>query len=916
MADLAAALADTQTRDGALLTAAALANLLHHLQSGVSEEGNGRAEQLANDRDWLNALEARHGHVQPRSPVLDPAAWRLQTQLDQHGLQSGSLTSSQGPEPDIFLGQVFNRYNPRLAASVLPQLLWHMETSATMVWDDLLRQAEVDQELVAVLAGVDFGAGLNTQNDGTGEPPVTDPEALLATARRTVEAMAAETAGTGPPDPGRLGRLRRELLTAMPTMNYGQREFAAMLLRLGRLVDGLNEARFFHFAEGLLALVGQLEQVGSMYPDEAADFAAWQAELLSGLSGSFAREFAGVDPRLNDALAVAFDVSRSLARAPDEQDPARHAAQLADAVAKLALLIPDMDFYFDLPVRDPVAGGVDACMGIVTVRDPDGEPAMTRELFDDCQQTLVDLADGEAREAQLAGDPDGPFGESQLQRELNLTSGQRINYGIGYLHDRYSTGCEAPEIGLPNPLEWAYLATFMAWLSDQSPVYFQTPDNEQRLVRMRDIGLDLMRVVAEQVDCIAGAGASVHDPVTRVTADYRGDLLDLGEALGNAEREYRSQFLAPGADVALDGEAGQATAYRPDNLLIGPCDAEQVCEMSGELSSTRALLGLFPDPYLVADQTGMGKVEICYQRMEWVDRRSEPVRSGDENVANYFGRLAFDLKGRYVSQQGAIDLFAFRFRTPQEHLYMFAAAREEVLADSCPMEWIGTKIVTTLPEGRRAIVPNRLTYLSASRTLPSRLLSANWGRGAEWRDWFVTGIGVEEIPVAPLEDISSRLSQHLQSLYRLQQEAVYGSVLQTAPNPDFASMTSLYEDMMGLTTSKNLVRTQMMLFYPQVMNDVDALRSAVAGHDGLLDVQVLGRFRKDDVPVGAAVDAAHDRLQAFQAQWRALPEVVRRNGSIAESLSHALVRLNALYDKHFARPAEPRDPPPKSGSGF
>ena len=76
---------------------------------------------------------------------------------------------------------------------------------------------------------------------------------------------------------------------------------------------------------------------------------------------------------------------------------------------------------------------------------------MTRDMFNNCQESLVQLADDEARESDIAGDPDGPFGATQLQRELSVTSGQRINYGIGYLHDRYSTGCEAPSRPLPNP---------------------------------------------------------------------------------------------------------------------------------------------------------------------------------------------------------------------------------------------------------------------------------------------------------------------------------------------------------------------------------------------------------------------------------------------------------------------------------
>ncbi|NIV20173.1 MAG: hypothetical protein GWN54_05975, partial [Gammaproteobacteria bacterium] len=234
---------------------------------------------------------------------------------------------------------------------------------------------------------------------------------------------------------------------------------------------------------------------------------------------------------------------------------------------------------------------------------------------------------------------------------------------------------------------------------------------------------------------------------------------------------------------------------------------------------------------------GLGRVEICYDNMEWVSRRSEPVRSGDQNVANYFGHLAFDLKGRYLQQGPPADLFAFRFRAPEEQHYMFAAASDEVLDDSCPVEWFGARIVTTLPEGQRGIVPNRLTYLSAPRTLPSRLLDLNWERGAEWRDWFVTGIGVRQQPVPALEDIAPSLNQHLQSLHRLEQKAVYGAVLQDDRDTDSKGLTPLSEEVSRLGMRKSLVRSQLMNLYPQSLYDDDTLRSAVAGHGGLLDAE-------------------------------------------------------------------------------
>ncbi len=120
------------------------------------------------------------------------------------------------------------------------------------------------------------------------------------------------------------------------------------------------------------------------------------------------------------------------------------------------------------------------------------------------------------------------------------------------------------------------------------------------------------------------------------------------------------------------------------------------------------------------------------------------------HVANYYGRLSFDLVGRYRESGEARDVFGFNFVSPTEYHYLFAAANEEVLDDSCPMEWVGSRIVTPLGSKQAIrIVPDRLTYLAAARTLPSQLIGTNWSRNEEWRDSFVTGLDVTAYEYPP-----------------------------------------------------------------------------------------------------------------------------------------------------------------------
>ena len=148
-----------------------------------------------------------------------------------------------------------------------------------------------------------------------------------------------------------------------------------------------------------------------------------------------------------------------------------------------------------------------------------------------------------------------------------------------------------------------------------------------------------------------------------------------------AELAFRAERLKPGADVVLSGAPDQRTGWRPELLTIEPCDARYVCEMTGELAASPALIGKFPAQYLVADQSGLGEVEICYDNVQWVSRRSERVREDDPHVANYYGRLSFDVIGRFREGDEALDVFGFNFISPEEYHYLFAAQDEEVLAD-------------------------------------------------------------------------------------------------------------------------------------------------------------------------------------------------------------------------------------------
>jgi len=935
---MAMALATPELRPQALLDLAVAAHIVSQakdeLAAGVEVNHVALAQTYLDDRAWLQTLIDRYGWVQPHSSVLDPAAWRLIGELQQQGLENIPLLLPGHMPEAVLIYQVFQRAGQALALANLPNLLLEVEAGVIPLWDTFLQLTGVEGVPDAAWKVVETTWFADRQFPA---PPVAEasPEkqqSLLDSIPRAMSETVLSAVDARPPDSRGLLQIRYSILDGIPQLakendSSTVSQVKDSLYLLG-LIDGLHEGRYLDFVQGLLSITFRLLEF-PVNEQNTFSLVDWLVTELPAISAHYSRDFASTDPRLNTAIASIYEVLVTIAgshsvdpvsqlageKMPDEGNPAasetvddsaNHAmdtsasqATLENAVAQLALLIPDMAYYFDTPVRAKIAREIDSCISLAASRDENGRSALIRRQFDSCMETLLQLADRETRVAELAGDINGPFTDETMRRELSVVPWQRINFAIGYLDDRFSTDCLPPANVLPNPLEWSVLADIMGWFAERYPEFFETTENENRIARMRNIGEEIIQAMSEQSECLAASGSGFNDMISRIMTDYEIALRELDSGISNAVAEFRTQRLKPGADVALYKDSSQKTSFRPENLVIAPCDTREVCEMSGNLSATRALIGLFPDEYLVAEQTGMGHIEICYRNMEWVDRRSELVRADDENVANYFGHLGFDLVGRYVENEEINDIFGFRFTGSEEQHYLFAQASEEVLNDSCPVEWVGTRIITPLREDRGGIVPNRLTYLAAARKLPSRLLQSNWDRGAEWRDWFVTGFGVEPLEVPPAAEILTRLNQHLQALYQAEQQDIYQRIMLPNARNLKGEDVSLYKEMSEVSTAKATLRTHMMLFYPESLYSSDSIRTAIVGDAGLLERRTLRRFREDNVSMMSVNTIARERLFKFREDWSKQPEAVRRHASFPASLVYALTRMNILYRQFF-----------------
>lgn len=888
---LVQALVDPGRRDQALLTLLALQRLVDKAAAGGESTQGSLAAEFSSERSRLNQVAAMNKYHRETPAYLDLAGQVLQLELAQHGIALWQDRAVSAAQLKTYAAQLlFSSERLELAAAVLPMVLADAEHNAVASWQAMGDQLTAGPALTSLLAVLPADTWhifeLVEQDEGSGR----DINELLAT-------LAADSVAESPPDPQVLKELRRLILLADRDDSIDSR----VLLGLAGAIDGLQDHRYLEFAQYLLGMSFELiEQYPRVDDGDAVmiPLADVALQILPGISAALAREFADVDPRINSTVAAVFNVLTAI-QSESFADRRRMRRELTDALAQMLLLVPDAAYYFDQPVRNAIREEIDICTSIMAIFDPGIPTNISREQFDGCIAGFNRLVDQDARDTALAGNSNGPFESDQLRRELLLPGWQRINYTLGFLAEvTDAQDCEIDGPDLVNPVEWALLASTFRWFADQRPVYFQTPESEQQLASMIFAGEHMFDQLRAQANCFALAEGA--DSVNRAISLYRLEVNELLLGINDVLDSFREANFKPGADADFTADALQQTNYRPAELSIGPCNEPESCEMIGELSATRALVGLFPSPYLVADQSRMGDIEICYDNIRWKDRRSQIARKNDPKVANYFGHFSFDLKGRFAHGKELDEVFTLSLYDPNEYHYLFAANDEEILEKPCPMDLVGTSIITELVGSSLPIVPNRLTYLTAARTLPSQLFSDNWETGAEWRDWFITGARVEQILRTDGANLIDPVNTHLQQLHQQSESLVYTALVSQPLRFSGESKLSLAEQVSDVSSAKSLIRAVISLFASDTLQFNDTIRAGLEGNSGLLDNRTLRRLRDSGTPASQISSISQARLLEFQRAWNREPEPMRRSGIISKPVLMAYLQLLDLRQRYFS----------------
>lgn len=578
-------------------------------------------------------------------------------------------------------------------------------------------------------------------------------------------------------------------------------------------------------------------------------------------------------------------------------------SDLNDAYMRLALFASSQGFYLDQPVREDITALLQSC------RVPDGQDSPDAETFERCLEDLFELALTGLSQPELVGS-DGPYSLTFLQRELDLVSWQRLRYLDGYLGWRLASRCEGPSWF--NPLEFALVVEAIGqWLAVQ-PRWINDPRWREQLLSVQARAENLQAQQRARLDCLSGTGADRADPVSRLLLLHGQALTQLADRLDQAQQRFYADHTRPGADVDLDAGPSQDTQYRPANLMVRPCAEGNTCGARADLPVSAGLLALVPANVLLADQLGLGSLELCYDEVHWTEREQRPARSGDPRVANYFGRLSVALHARYQHAEGHDVIFVQRLQAEQPRHYLFAEASDELLAESCAQGMAGQPIASQMADDALGLVPNRLTYFTSLPTTAEAQLAANWVGGEGWQakfaaadatEWLVA-VGSDRDTDLDLDALTESIALRLDELVSRRERQLAARLTSPLDLDDRDELTQL---MAEVAETSALLRRVLEIHYPRLIRHDPVLRAALVGEQALLTRDRV-RLIRDRAELMATVPATGEtRLSAAQAHWRALPSALREHGHPSPEFDRALAQVRGLLRTSASASASAED---------
>jgi hypothetical protein len=280
------------------------------------------------------------------------------------------------------------------------------------------------------------------------------------------------------------------------------------------------------------------------------------------------------------------------------------------------------------------------------------------------------------------------------------------------------------------------------------------------------------------------------------------------------------------------------------------------------------LLNLFPNHLKLAEQFGLGQLEICYDQVQWQHRKPTPTHLDNNKIANFEGQLSIQLNGRFRDE----IVFTKTLLSEQRHVYLFGENNQETLDTSCPLPIIGKQINTTLDRGTFGLLPNRLTFLAAQKVDINAVMRNNW---AQWQT-LLNAQPNEFNQYNEMNEIKTALNDaFLQKVNELQQQ-IYRKLITN--NQSRTTDSALSKAVFEYTTHRKLMSHMTRGLYPQSYASRPTLQAAISGNNRLVDMTFFREAFENQINVADMIKAGDDIFNMHQSTWGAINQ--------AESLIH------------------------------
>ncbi|MCF6288337.1 MAG: hypothetical protein L3J53_03755 [Proteobacteria bacterium] len=539
------------------------------------------------------------------------------------------------------------------------------------------------------------------------------------------------------------------------------------------------------------------------------------------------------------------------------------------------LLEPRLANYMASPFRQNIRKNLEVCLNISEEFSPFPQEPIDKNQFEGCILDITKWATTEASSYALAGSLTKVSSKDAIDRALQLPNWQIINF----IYAKIATNdCLTNAPQLPNPYEWSMAAETMLWFADRWPAYTQKYPQNSQINKIIHQGERLI----QNNKCLAKSKSATLDTYFNYTIQA---WQDVKIKIKQVAREFNNSNLALGSDLDLLNPTEKSSNYKVANMKITACDAQAACGVHVALEAPKALFSLFPNHLLIANQLKLGTMKLCYDNIGWENRRTTPTHLNNDSVANYSGNFTFNLQGFYNDEL----VFSRKLVDKQEYNYLFGANTTEVLDTACPLDIIGQKISTKLAGGTYGLVPNRLTFLTASRIDEASILTGNWSKGAEWNN-LIASDNIEIVTEQKFPELTSTIQQFYQQKATQLQTTIYKSMLNIDANAT-DTQKQLAESFASMQRyAKLLASTNYLLQTNSIMHNAD-LHGLFYGSNKIPDVASLNDFFQQQLNINSMIENIDNTLKVNQEKWNALDKSWSN-----QHIKDVLYRLSSLTE--------------------